>query len=82
MKFQLVSTSSEITGKFKLEALSVSPDMRHYAAHAIGHEPEVGDEFVLETSWPKHQDNMVAATSEDYEKYGTISASGIFRRVE
>lgn len=82
MKFQLVSTPAERTGKFKLEALSVSTDMPHYAAHAIGRPPKVGEEFVLETSWPKHQDNMVAATSDDYEKYGTMSAIGTFRRVE
>lgn len=82
MKFKLVSTSANRTGKFKLEALSVSPDMPHYAAHAIGHDPEVGEEFVLETSWPIYQDNMVAATSEDYEKYGMAIASGTFRRVE
>ena len=86
MKFELVSTSATFTsaeireGKHKLEMLAIGSDMEHYASNKLGRPPSIGETFSLETSWPRNQENPIAATQDDYEKYGTLSASGIFRR--
>lgn len=80
MKFELVSTEAGGEGRFKLEMLACSSDMHHYAANKLKHPPKVGEHFSLETSWPAHKDGL-AATQEDYERYGIRSVHGIFSRV-
>lgn len=80
MKLELVSTESNSEGKFKLEMLSCSGDMEHYATNRLGRKPEIGEEFGLATSWPARKDGL-AATQDDYKKYGTSEAHGIFKRV-
>lgn len=79
-KFELASTKADSEGRFKLETLACSSDMEHYAKNRLGREPAVGEEFSITTAWPAHKEGL-AATTEDYEKYGTREASGIFRRI-
>ena len=82
MKFELVSTKVQGSeSKHKLEMLAISSNMEHFAANRLGRIPEVGEEFEMSTSWPSQKDGIVAATQDDYEKYGTCTASGVFVRV-
>ena len=78
MQFELVFTKANREGEFKLQMLM--SDMEQFASTILGHKPEVGEEFTLGTSWPTRKDGL-SATSEDYEKYGTSEAHGVFRRV-
>lgn len=80
MQFELVSTKSDREGEFKLQMLALMSDMEQYASSILDHKPEVGEEFTLGTSWPTRKDGL-SATREDYEKYGTSEAHGVFRRV-
>lgn len=81
MKFELVSAQADNEGTFNLQMLAIGSDMEHYALNTLKHLPEVGESFPIEISWPAQKDGLVSATQEDYEKYGTRSASGIFRRI-
>lgn len=82
MKFKLIETPAGNEGRYQLEMLALNPDCKTYAELRIGHAPEVGEQFVLETSWPLQKDGLVAATQDDYKKYGEGSAFGTFKRVE
>jgi hypothetical protein len=81
MKFELISSVAlDNESIYKLKMLAISTDENTCRA-TMGRVPEVGEDFVQGTSWPAQKDGLVAATSEDYEKYGTREAKGVFRRV-
>ena len=81
MRIELIETPAGNEGRHHLEMLALNPDCPVYAELRIGHVPEVGEEFVLETCWPLQKDGLVAATQDDYKKYGEGSAFGTFKRV-
>ena len=76
MKFELVEPNQHLS----LSCLAASSDMEHYAKNKLGREPKIGEDFSLTMSGPRQKDGL-AATQDDYEKYGTWEATGVFRRI-
>lgn len=65
--------------KCVMDAICISPEV--VSAVTGGNIPEISGTVILGISWPKYQENPIAATQNDYNEYGECTAMYIAQRI-